>query len=163
MLNQIITDLARLDSRSSNNQRRTNAFIVNELFAPSVANAVVPKEDDDGIVEGAFRFQLVENPTNQLIRVLNRIQILSPVLENQRISGIVRWQLALFPVGSHFPRPAAVLPRPTVDYGGSYLPKVGAGQRTVGCHLLPHGRRVVHGFVPLKVVIVFPRPSRFFG
>ena len=66
-----VADFADLYSWSTNDQGRADAFVVEKLLAPCMADPVIAEQDDDGVIENSLGFELIDDLTNELVGIGN--------------------------------------------------------------------------------------------
>jgi hypothetical protein len=99
VLDQIVSDLAFPDSRTTDDKRDVRAFVVKKLLATRVADAVVGHENDQCLIEDAFLLQAGDDLADVLVGEAHGIEIRRPIVQQHGIARIVRRQLDLGGVG----------------------------------------------------------------
>ena len=137
-----------------------HAFVVEELLPPGMADSVVGHEENDRVLEVALVFEPFDDVADEAVGEPNRVEVGRPVRQQDRIVRVVGRQLHVGGIGpapqqlldaiadppERLERSAAVLSAGEVDLGEEGL---------AGSTVTPVGA-VVHGLVPLEVVVRLP-------
>ena len=77
------------DSRSAHDERNAHPFVVQELLATRMADPVVGDEDEYRLLQVAGVGQSRDDPPHFPIGITHRVQIIGPVLEDDRIARVI--------------------------------------------------------------------------
>ena len=98
---QVFPHQAGLDpARRSYYERHPGALLAEELLAAGVADAVIGEKEHHRVVGHSLALQAVQDLADLPIHVLDRLQILRPVLADCRVIRVVGWQLDLLRVNA---------------------------------------------------------------
>lgn len=167
LLDQVLADCAPGDAWATDDEGDVGAFIIEELFAAGMADAVVGHENDEGVREEVFFFEAGDDLADVMIGEADGVEVGGPVFEKDRVRWVVGGQGDAFRRGARAELLAGAGCEFTVGFEG-----VVAEFAAMKLHLHEEGfvtticpiMAVVDGRVPFEVVIGFakgPAVGRF--
>ena len=85
MFHHVVPNNAGCNSGTGHDQRHMSASVVQKLFVANMTDAVIRHKEDHGVIEFPGVLQSLDNSANFPIGVTHCVQILSPILQNDRI------------------------------------------------------------------------------
>ena len=89
VLHEVVANLPGLDGRSGDDQRHVQAFIVEKLLPPGMADSVVGHEENDRVLMVALVFEPCNDVADELVCEPNRVEVGRPIRQQDRIVRIV--------------------------------------------------------------------------